>query len=171
MCVRVRVCMCVLTLISSYQWGLFAHRSPPSSPLRPRESVGVSVPAGEIALSSHTPKPGLHPLLYLLPLLNLPSLPSHRVIPCSPLSLPVDVHRHKHVHFHRHAPRRLYVQTDANRLLVLLVTVGVSFEMNLYTSAWELASIGLNSFNSHDICLRAYYSRHRLWPGWLPERH
>lgn len=58
-----------------------------------------------------------------------------------------------YTHARAHIPWRFSWQILTN---VLLVSVGVSFELNLYTSAPELTSIGLNSFNSHDICLLAY---------------
>lgn len=63
---------------------------------------------------------------------------------------------HSHVRRHTPTPPPSFLRTDANRLLILLVSVGVSFEINLYTSAPKSTLIGLNSFNNHDICLLAY---------------
>lgn len=100
-------------------------------------------------------------------LLNPFSPPSLYVIPCfpshclsmhsytftftnAPYALPLPC---THTHARAHIPWCFSWQILTN---VLLVSVGVSFELNLYTSAPELTSIGFNSFNSHDICLLAY---------------
>ena len=142
---------------------MFALSSPPFL----EENVSVSIPAacvGDHSLishrqESHKAKWRLHPCL--LPPLNplfppslyvIPRFPSHCLLMHIHTSA-VPKHTHTYAHTHSSPP---FLQTDANRLLVLLVSVGVSFEMNLYTSAPELTSIGLNSFNSHDICLLAY---------------
>lgn len=86
-----------------------------------------------------TTKPVSPPSLYVIPHFS-----------CRRLLTSVCIHTHTNAH------QPPFLQTDSNRLLVLLMSAGVSFEMNLYTSTLELTSIGLNSFNSHDICLLAY---------------
>lgn len=137
---------------------------PPFLGLRGRESVEVSIPAvyvGDHSLishhqQSHKAKWLLHPCLHLYPPLNPFLPPSLYVIPHFPsycLLVRTRTCTHARSQTHTSPP---FLQTDANRLLVLLMSVGVLFEMNLYTSAPELTSIGLNSFNNHDICLLAY---------------
>lgn len=94
------------------------------------------------------------------PLPPPPPLPNpffHTLTRCHPsLSLPLPFDAHTPIHVYKRSPVPPFLQTDANGWLVLLVSVGVSFEINLYTSAPEVTSIGLNSFNSRDICLLAY---------------
>lgn len=137
---------------------------PPSLGPRRRESVSVSIPAacvGDHSLmshrqESHKAKWRLHPCLHLEP----PPLQSlfPTLILCHPSLSPPTASSCTYTlpRSQTHTSFRPFLQTDANRLLVLLVSLGVSFEINLYTSAPELTSIWLNSFNSHDICLLAY---------------
>lgn len=113
----------------------FSHLSPPR------------ISQSEVTASSMPP-----PLLPLIPFPHPHSMSSLTFPPTASWCTLA----HTHIHVHKCTPVPPFLQTDANRLLVLLVSVGVSFEMNLYTSAPELTSIGLNSFNNHDICLLAY---------------
>ena len=152
--------LCLWTLISSYLCDMFA-LFPPSSSFSGAQAEGKCQckhscsPAWEIILSSLTAKnltkrsdgfilasTSTSPLNPFFPpsLDVIPRFPSHRFS--------------SHSHVRRPPPP--FLRTDANRLLILLVSVGVSFEINLYTSAPKSTLIGLNSFNNHDICLLAY---------------
>lgn len=130
--------------------------------LRQSESVRVSISAASVEdhsiishrQESHTAKWLLHPCSHLYPPLNPPFFsPSLQVSPSFPLLLD---EQWELTHIHKHTPPPPLEMCRQMLTNVLLVSVGVSFQMNLYTSAPELTSIGFNSFNSHDICLLAY---------------
>lgn len=69
---------------------------------------------------------------------------------------------HCFFHIETHKLRQTHRVSPLSRICrrmltnVLLVSAGVWFQMNLYTSARNLTSIRLNSLNTHDISLLAY---------------
>lgn len=127
--------------------------------LRGRSLSHLSPPRIQSKVTSSSMPP---PLPYLIPFPHPHSMSS---LAFPPTAFPCTV-THSHSQMHpMPSPCRAYTHVRTHipwcfswQILtnVLLVSVGVSFELNLYTSAPELTSIGFNSFNSHDICLLAY---------------